>query len=369
MGEKQIIVVFRYDDYSAVSPTGLEVRLLRSFQKYNIQCTFSVIPFIDENISLSQEKAFILRNALETGTVEVALHGCTHHEALRKGHFTEFNGVDCEIQEEKITRGKLYLEDLLQRKITTFVPPWNSYDVNTLHVLEKAEIEVISSGTHGPTHEHSNLKFLPATCDLLQVREAVEAARKLPERQSVVVVLFHAYDFSEADKIKGRIFYEDFAGQLVWLTSQKDVRIKSVNQAAQLIEDLGVRRFERIKTYLRSCSFLPEYIFPAPCLTYASSDNVANLIIRNYKIIALYCLALFVISAAAAYSAAHLIIPQKNNVLSPLLYILIAILTLSSLHVIRNYLHHFNVWDALDYRIAGFLFVLSGICVGIGIAI
>ena len=43
---KQIIVVFRFDDYSSRSSTDIEIKLIDAFQKYNACCTFGVIPFV-----------------------------------------------------------------------------------------------------------------------------------------------------------------------------------------------------------------------------------------------------------------------------------------------------------------------------------
>ncbi len=44
--EKQITVVFRLDDYSHLSTTEFEVRLINAFRKYNAACTFGVIPYV-----------------------------------------------------------------------------------------------------------------------------------------------------------------------------------------------------------------------------------------------------------------------------------------------------------------------------------
>lgn len=379
MGEKQIIVVFRYDDYSNTTPTDLEINLLGLFQGHNVTCTFSVVPFaadtyppgshIDENHRLSEEKASILRNALDAGTVDVALHGCTHRAAFREGYLTEFRHVDYKIQEEKITRGKLCLEESLRTRITIFVPPWNSYDENTLQILEKEKFRVISSGTFGPAEEVSGLKFLPTTCDLTQVREAVEAARKSPEKQSIIIVLFHCYDFREFDETNGNLTNEGFAELLAWLASQRDVSMKSIDQAAEIIEDLGTRRFESAKTFLKSFELLPEFLAPAERLFYGSTDEVPNLMVRNRKTTAFFYLALFIMTSAAARLGAHFAMPQERNLLYVTLFLLVAVLISLSLYTLRNYLYRFNISDALNYRMARILCVLSGLCLGISISV
>ena len=44
--EKQIIVGFRYDDYSSCSSTDLELKIINAFQKYYVSCAFGVIPHV-----------------------------------------------------------------------------------------------------------------------------------------------------------------------------------------------------------------------------------------------------------------------------------------------------------------------------------
>lgn len=60
--------------------------------------------------------------------------------------------------------------------------------------------------------------------------------------QPVIVVLFHEYDFQEIDETRGRITYQEFYELLNWLSSQRDVRLLSISQAAQGINDLSAKR-------------------------------------------------------------------------------------------------------------------------------
>ena len=114
--------------------------------------------------------------------VEVALHGFNHQTNRREeaGGNSEFEGLGYDEQYMKISRGKAILENQLGLKITTFVPPWNSYDSTTLRVLEVSGFSTISAGLWGTCEGSSRLSFIPSTCSLSfeALKGAVLAARR-----------------------------------------------------------------------------------------------------------------------------------------------------------------------------------------------
>ncbi len=210
--EKQITVVFRFDDYSSLSSTEFEVKLINTFRKYNAACTFGVIPYAcagdehdirpQEVVPLTLKKAAILKNAVKEEILEVALHGYSHQAIRKKADFdyTEFSGLDLNSQMEKIAIGQDYLEEMLDIRIATFVPPWNTYDLNTIRAVEKLGFNCFSANESIEAMKSSLLKFVPATCDLIELRQTVKSARRASDRQPVIVVLFHEYDFLENNK-------------------------------------------------------------------------------------------------------------------------------------------------------------------------
>ena len=110
--EKQIIVVFRFDDYSTPTNTNIEGKIIKAFQKHNVSCTFGVIPYYGGQYNaLSQMKANILANAIKSGTIEVALHGFDHI-SIRKERKSEFFGLDFATQFEKIAKGNIMFLNL-----------------------------------------------------------------------------------------------------------------------------------------------------------------------------------------------------------------------------------------------------------------
>jgi len=262
--QKTITIVFRFDDYSSRSTTDLEVRLLDAFKKYNVPLTFGVIPYVwakdvhdlspKSVVPLTPLKADILRDAIKAGILEVALHGYSHQTLSSpvNARYSEFSGLDYTGQFERIAGGKNLLEKMLGIQITTFIPPWNSYDLNTIKVLEKIGFKTISADMYGVAKEFSQLRFLPETCALLDLQEAVRSARNISDNKPIIVILFHSYDFIEGDRGKGKLTYQDFIKLLTWVTSQKDIHVRTIEETTQVIGNLSSHRFIKYSSFVSS---------------------------------------------------------------------------------------------------------------------
>ena len=202
---------------------------------------------------LTEEKIQQLREALEAGGVEVALHGYSHQTVRRKignaylkpfgRYHSEFIGVDEAAQRKKISGGREILERDLGVRAETFVPPWNGYDRTTLRVLGSLGFTTFSAARRGPVDLASPLHFLPRTCDLQDVKSAVSAARDAVADNPLVVVLFHHYDFLESDPQAGVLQLADLDKTLEWVSVQRDVRVLTLGDASRLLPDLGARQF------------------------------------------------------------------------------------------------------------------------------
>jgi len=250
--KKQINVIFRYDDYSAKSSTDMELRIIDAFRKNKASLTIGVIPFVSIGslhdpsqhnvVPLTSLKGDILKTGFEDGILDISLHGYSHG-TINVEQMTEFSGLAYNRQAERIAKGKKLLEGMIDAPVTTFVPPWNRYDLNTIRVLEELGFSTLSASKNGETTEGSTLNFLPASCYLSRLRDAVKVARSSSDAQPVIVVLFHEYDFKEINQQNGSITFQEFFNLLNWLKSQGDVRLLSISQAAKVINDLSVNRF------------------------------------------------------------------------------------------------------------------------------
>lgn len=242
--DKLIHMVFRFDDYSALSSTETELRIIDEFRKIGGVVTFGVIPFVCDGdihdpspmtlVPLPSEKGDILKRGLEAGVLDIALHGYAH-QTNDPGRMKEFSGLDYAAQLQKMARGKQFLEAMTDRAVIAFVPPWNQYDSNTLKALARAGFATLSADVHGDMPEGANLTFLPATSSLNRLQDSVLDARASSNPAPLIVILFHAYDFKEIDQRRGKVTYQEFSSLLAWLKSQEDIRLLSIDRAAELM--------------------------------------------------------------------------------------------------------------------------------------
>lgn len=289
---KRITVVFRYDDYAnETTPADFDVKLIDAFRIHGVPATFAVIPFQRESsdgeayydlvpkkvLPLKPRKVELLVEGIRTGTLEVALHGYAHREVKPSRPWTEFAEVPLVEQQRRISEGKHSLEKQLGNEITVFVPPFNTYDENTIRVLEQLDFGIFSAGGMPAAQGASELNFLPATCErILDLREAVESARKSPEAAPVIVVMFHPHDFLEVSEQNGKLSLREFQKLLEWIHGQEDVEARTLSEVVADIDmELGLDHYRNycaarpdktnhlLPPFLRSgCSDV--YFYPSP---------------------------------------------------------------------------------------------------------
>jgi peptidoglycan/xylan/chitin deacetylase (PgdA/CDA1 family) len=268
-----VTLVFRYDDYSSKSATSIDKEVIELFKKHHLAFTIGVVPFIaagdiqeeipERDIPLTQAKIAILRRALRSGTVDIALHGYSHHNfnqgLLRKP--SEFAGVDYESQLLKLRAGRRFLEKHLGVNVDVFIPPFDTYDTNTLWALEKLHFRCIAAKLSGVDLPSTNLDFLPYTCELPQLRAVLKRAEQVKGEQPIVCVVFHEFSFSEIKYAtpgqQHKISFAEFAALLQWITHQKAIKVKTIDQLIKEHVDLSVGRFINNKYYLRLAHLKP----------------------------------------------------------------------------------------------------------------
>lgn len=267
------------DDYSNSTSSNLDLSVLGCFERYRLPVVFSVIPFTPEKGSLapqsdgdrplSSAKADRLRPALRAGWLEIAQHGYSHRSLrLRplRGD-SEFAGLPPAAQRDTMMKGKRLLEERFALRITSFCPPFNRYDVNTVRELAASGFTTLSAGGYCHADASTALRYLPATCTIPQLPLAVDAARHDTDPQPVVVVLFHPYDFVEEDAARGQLHFSDLDTQLAWAARQGDVRVRTLAQANQDIRDLGASRYRAFFQCHALGRLLPEamrsWVYPA----------------------------------------------------------------------------------------------------------
>lgn len=249
---KTINVIFRFDDVSAISNTDLELKIIDVFRKNEASITFGVIPFViagdwndpspQDVIPLTIEKGEILKNSMLEGILDIALHGYSHQTIDPEEH-SEFADLDYASQVEKISKGKQLLENMIGAPVTIFVPPWNTYDLNTIKALEVLGFSTLSADRFGEAIKDSDLNFLSNISTIQNLKNSIYSARLSSIEQPIIVVMFHGYNFKEIDDKRGVITFQEFSHLISWLKNQEDVDVLSISQATVVIDDLSANRF------------------------------------------------------------------------------------------------------------------------------
>jgi peptidoglycan/xylan/chitin deacetylase (PgdA/CDA1 family) len=281
----QIDVVFRYDDFSERSDLAIEARIRDAFVKNRIPSTWSLIPNVfvrDPDTGrvaghrlLTPERADFLQPAVRDGLIEIALHGWAH-QPIADDRLTEFAGREPDEQQRMIADGKRHLESLYDRPVVTFVPPWESYDAGTIRALEQSGIRAFSSGDRGLRDLETPVRFLPMTCNLVEIERAVEMARAAGQPDPLIVVLFHVYDFTEDSPQTGLLSLDTFDRTLGWLADQSDVRCLTIAQACERFAGLNTRRLADYAA-LRAIAGLDPPFLPRKTLYYPTANRIQRL--------------------------------------------------------------------------------------------
>jgi peptidoglycan/xylan/chitin deacetylase (PgdA/CDA1 family) len=265
----EVLVALRFDDFGGEAVTECEQKLIQACERYGIPITIGVVPFTSQGdvadpaatgeIALGARKVNILVNLVRNGKVEIAQHGYSHRTRNAQ-YLSEFDGLAVGEQVERIAKGKKYLEDAFKVPITTFIPPWNRYDSNTLVALQVVGFKSLSGGTRSSVFPSFGLRVVPSTCDLRELKSVVQSAQSRPKKDSIVVAVFHAYDFVEVDAVRGKLMYSDLEDIFAWLAQVPEVKRYTISEMTITANDLTMQRFESHKRNWLVCRLLPPFL-------------------------------------------------------------------------------------------------------------
>ena len=239
--QPNISIFFRFDDITGISPIEVEKRLIDVFAEEKATCCVGVVPMITTGkvedstpttlLPLSEAKISLIRIASRKGVFDVLLHGYSHQTIRQEDPHTEFCGRPYEEQYSLINKGKSFIEENVGTQVNCFIPPWNTYDKNTLITLDQLGVKAISANCYGRVgDEQTNLCYVPSTVGYCGIRKAIDLARKYNSSQSVIGILIHPYDFIESGDKRASISMDDLQNELIWLKEQNDIQLVSISQ-------------------------------------------------------------------------------------------------------------------------------------------
>lgn len=224
-----IRVAIRFDDPSATSNRALEEGVIDELARSGLRATFAVIPFREvasKTVALDRDRASHLLVAHREHRIEIALHGHSHKRTRAEGQPSEFQGVERHQQAELLDQAARHLRAMFGEDcISGFVPPWNTYDANTLAALENLGFAYLSASWWFPQAYRGAVSIIPRTCQLTDLHSAIGQARGYARFQPSIIAVMHHYDFAEPNGSASAFGLNRFANLLDWLAKQPDIEV------------------------------------------------------------------------------------------------------------------------------------------------
>ena len=246
----QSIVIFRNDDIQSCFAFDHLVDVNGIFIEEAVPVTLSVIPFIG-NHTLDEDPSLVdyLKNLKRThpNLFEIALHGYDHQILSKFYGGSEFGGVEYPNQYGRIVLGKKALKNTLDVDPVTFIPPFGTYDNNTVLALKELGFEAVS-GWAQFTKEYYN-KTDPFI---------TEGIFHVPESQSFVMN-WKNHTFYTLDFLKTR-FDEYYGGGLIYVQTIHYFTFTSQEKLDQLKEFIDFMKDHEKLRFMTLRGFTEAYL-------------------------------------------------------------------------------------------------------------
>lgn len=232
-------IVFRLDDVT-FQTDGLQDSIIDIFINNQIPLTLGVIPFdkdgLPEPISATGKSDFErIKLLARNNKLEIAMHGFNHI----KNTSSEFYNLPITRQNVLIKKGKEYLDSLFESNLITFIPPWNSYDSNTLNSLVLNKFRIISADRYGLSSSEF-IQYIPCTyLGLALLQNVIESNTY---RSGIMVILLHTYDFNNKGPGKRHAFLNEL-NQVLHFINTNSIQCFTFRQLLVDGENLGRSRY------------------------------------------------------------------------------------------------------------------------------
>ena len=267
-----INVAIRFDDPSITSNHALEEDVISICSQYGVKINFAVIPYKNIENKLCPLTPLAARHLVDAeakGLIEVSQHGHSHqNNSLTDNSPSEFNNLPYEDQLHLITTGKEILDGIFGNQDRGLVPPWNSFDNNTLLAAKKLGFTFISGGWKLPVnYRKAKIKIIPRTGQATNLMIDVHKYRAYSLLSPTIIAVLHHYDFAESNETNAKFDLNEFEEIIKNITSTPYVRVTSLDSIAtnsslrQLDFGHASHQFLADKLNWRLQKFLPTPLF------------------------------------------------------------------------------------------------------------
>jgi peptidoglycan/xylan/chitin deacetylase (PgdA/CDA1 family) len=224
-------IILRIDDFG-LDRAEFYPDLIKVINNNNAKVTIGTVPFnLNADIAWSSVQESVFSKFSEDPNVEIALHGYSH-KSWSSG--TEFAGRPYADQLSDISKGYSILKRKCNKSIITFIPPFNSYDKNTVAAVKKSGLGIISGGVSDPLGNDvdDNLVYVPFTVSLDRFIRLVDRNKLKPAK--TYIILMHEYDFAE-----NRNFYESMDNDLYNIKGAQEFSSATLEELNSVIDILN----------------------------------------------------------------------------------------------------------------------------------
>lgn len=214
------LVVFRNDDPAPWSDLDVLRGVDDVFAELDVPLTHGIItrdPKADDELGRDHPVCrYLVDLADERGDqVGFAVHGRTHEKKTEFHGGSEFGGLAVDEQRRRIQAAAADLVGCLDADSSVFVPPFNTYDEQTVDALQDAGFSLVSGGAYfqedyfgeGGFWRDDGLVHLPANLSMEDweskaVRDVAELRSDFDENRrstALNVVMLHYYFYDDAD--------------------------------------------------------------------------------------------------------------------------------------------------------------------------
>lgn len=214
------LVLFRNDDPGPWTDPDVLRRVDDVFAERDVPLTHGIVARdTDRNEELGPEHPvcrYLTGLADERGEqIGFAVHGYTHDRTTSVRWGSEFAGLSVDRQRRRIETATEIVESCLDAELSVFVPPFNTYDEQTVAVLRDAGFSLVSGGEYfqeahfgrrgfwrddGIVHLPTNLSM--EDWETETVRDAGALRTEFDRNQaveSINVVMLHYYFYDDAE--------------------------------------------------------------------------------------------------------------------------------------------------------------------------